>query len=635
MEVRQLFHLSDGGTMALDWLMNSNGCKPTNISCQKGSQIDTLKPHNGKPQLHFIALFTNQSEPLFTFVTVDCLRLHDSSFVTNFLGEQIQELNLFKGSCLSHEVLASIRRTCPNLRVLVLELAGGDSPEMFKRNLTHMLNSCSCLEALCIKIRGTELDANGFQSMELSLPKTVKVLKLQPLLIQDAIHFIRELRDDKIFLQNSTRLSIPVCPGSPGFALQSLSLVLDIISDELVISITKSLPFLVELDLEDRPIEQPQLPYDLTNISKASFQVTDAITKDDRTPIVIVIPGLTSDSASASDCFYNAGWTEDIRKVIDHLHCKYPEAPLFVVGTSIGANILVKYLGICDRFINRRMAQKFYDKALTIGLKGYAQHQTVISRLADWEGIEKSRSVRDFDNYATRVLGKYETVDTYYRHNSSTNFVGNVMVPLLCISTLDDPVCTREAIPWDECRANKNIVLATTHHGGHLAFYEGIAAKSLWWVRAVHEFFSILHSSSLIHRKKEAEMQIPPQESSIDQGPYVNITEDGMVTALGNEQTSVEDVHDEPTIQSEKVKDATPKRTCLADAPPQPPGQDINDVVIPVRRYMDQLSRHSRKSIWLLAYIAIITTWPLVGSALTLFLRKKFANLLPAVLRRR
>ncbi|XP_028105681.1 embryogenesis-associated protein EMB8-like [Camellia sinensis] len=115
-----------------------------------------------------------------------------------------------------------------------------------------------------------------------------------------------------------------------------------------------------------------------SNVSKASFQVTDAITKDDRTPIVIVIPGLTSDSASAyikhfafkmancgwnvvvsnhrglggisitSDCFYNAGWTEDIRKVIDHLHCKYPEAPLFVVGTSIGANILVKYLGEDD-----------------------------------------------------------------------------------------------------------------------------------------------------------------------------------------------------------------------------------------------------------------------------------------------
>ncbi|RVW75896.1 Embryogenesis-associated protein EMB8 [Vitis vinifera] len=178
-----------------------------------------------------------------------------------------------------------------------------------------------------------------------------------------------------------------------------------------------------------------------------------------------------------SDCMYNAGWTEDIRKIVDHLHCQYPEAPLFAVGTSIGANVLVKYLGedgvniplvgaaaicstwdllICDRFINRKLVQKFYDKALTIGLQGYAQlsscrHQPILSRLADWEGIKKSRSVRDFDNYATRLVGKYETVDTYYRRCSSASFVGNVSVPLLCISTLDDPVCTREAIPWDEC----------------------------------------------------------------------------------------------------------------------------------------------------------------------------------------
>ncbi|KAE8709784.1 Serine/threonine-protein kinase PBS1 [Hibiscus syriacus] len=42
-----------------------------------------------------------------------------------------------------------------------------------------------------------------------------------------------------------------------------------------------------------------------------------------------------------SNCFYNAGWTEDLRKIIDHIHCEYPEAPLFAVGTSIGANILV------------------------------------------------------------------------------------------------------------------------------------------------------------------------------------------------------------------------------------------------------------------------------------------------------
>lgn len=42
-----------------------------------------------------------------------------------------------------------------------------------------------------------------------------------------------------------------------------------------------------------------------------------------------------------SDCFYNAGWTEDAREVIDYLRHEYPKAPLFAIGTSIGANILV------------------------------------------------------------------------------------------------------------------------------------------------------------------------------------------------------------------------------------------------------------------------------------------------------
>ncbi|KAG9447179.1 hypothetical protein H6P81_013307 [Aristolochia fimbriata] len=179
----------------------------------------------------------------------------------------------------------------------------------------------------------------------------------------------------------------------------------------------------------------------------------------------------------SSDRFYNAGWTEDLRKIINYLHEKHPQAPLFVVGTSIGANIVVKYLGeegenkpiagaasICSlwdlvvcqdmqRFINRTFVQRLYSRIITIGLQGYASlRQPVYARLADWEGIQKSRSVRDVDQYATCLVGNFETVDTYYRHCSSASFVENVLPPLLCISALDDPLCTKEAIPWDECR---------------------------------------------------------------------------------------------------------------------------------------------------------------------------------------
>ena len=44
-----------------------------------------------------------------------------------------------------------------------------------------------------------------------------------------------------------------------------------------------------------------------------------------------------------SNQLYNAGWTEDLRRIINHLHQIYPKAPLLAIGTSIGANILVKY----------------------------------------------------------------------------------------------------------------------------------------------------------------------------------------------------------------------------------------------------------------------------------------------------
>lgn len=278
---------------------------------------------------------------------------------------------------------------------------------------------------------------------------------------------------------------------------------------------------------------------------------------------------------------------------------------------------------------------------IAIGLQGFAQlHQSIVARLADWEGIEKSRSIRDFDNHATRVLGKFETVDTYYRHASSTNFVRNVSVPLLCISALDDPVCTREAIPWDECRANENIILATTQHGGHLAFYEGITAKSLWWVRAVNVFLDALNTSTYVNRRKKVQesSSTAPTESSVDLGPYIDVAEDGMVAAVGTMASDkvVEDTPSQPVSQIEKdanldteKTDSTTEETLPGNEP-----MHVDDLIVPIKRRMDQLSRHSRMSIWLLACIAITTTWPLVGSALILFLRRKFKSFTPMALLR-
>ncbi|XP_054780659.1 embryogenesis-associated protein EMB8 [Prosopis cineraria] len=439
-----------------------------------------------------------------------------------------------------------------------------------------------------------------------------------------------------------------------------------------------------------------------SDVSHGALHEDDAVPKDDPTPLVVVIPGLTSDSSSAylkhlafctakggwnvvisnhrglggvsitSDCFYNAGWTEDARAVIKYLHEEYPMAPLFVVGTSIGANVLVKYLGeegenipvagavaICspwdlligDRFISRRLVQKFYDRALAIGLQGYAKmHQPHFARLANWEGIEKSLSIRDFDDHATRIVGKYETVDTYYRRCSSSLYVQSVAVPLLCISALDDPVCTREAIPWDECRANKNVVMATTKHGGHLAFFEGITASSLWWVRAANEFFGVLHNSKYMHVQKEMSKPHTPWDTPIDQGPYVNFTENGMVAASNTEQTTQNeeesqvisaDEHQtsekflEEQVEVPRTDPNHGNTPSVAETPSVQRDAMPLDVIAPFRRYLGQLSRQNRWSIWLLVYIAITTSWPLLGSALRVVFGKKLKGVLPGGFLRR
>ncbi|CAI0375202.1 unnamed protein product [Linum tenue] len=457
--------------------------------------------------------------------------------------------------------------------------------------------------------------------------------------------------------------------------------------------------------------------------------------KNDEAPIVIVIPGLTSDSTApyvkhlvfnmasqgwnvvvsnhrglggvqiTSDCFYNAGWTEDARRVIDHIHQEYPETPLYVVGTSIGANILVKYLGedtvnvpivgaaavcspwdlaMCDRFFRRRFVQKLYDKVLTSGLVGYAKlHQTILSRLIDWDGLNKSRSVREFDHCATRILAKYETVDTFYRRSSAVNFVGNVAVPLLCISALDDPVCTRESIPWDECRhafysMNPNIVLAATKHGGHLGYFEGIAAGTMWWVRAVSEFLEVLHSSPLKNTPRQVVgtcSTTTPLESKIDQGPYVNLMEDGTVAAAGdiqkdnhaaaadtsnrghtvkeNGETITEEEEASNDVVETKKMDPAVKENGETIAEEEEPSNDVvetkkmdpaednpdekklNDLVSPMKGHITRLARHSKTFIWLLAYVAMVTTWPVVGSGLLLFLKKKFgSSFIPPTLRK-
>lgn len=139
-------------------------------------------------------------------------------------------------------------------------------------------------------------------------------------------------------------------------------------------------------------------------------------------------------------------------------------------------------------------------------------------------------------------------------------------------------------------------------------------------------------------------------ESSIDQGPYVNVA-DGMVAAMGNEHTKDAVVEEETVLQrNPKVKTEETSLDAETNAHiagmngsseicQNPVGtqsvkpMDVNSSS--VLRSINQIVRVTRRSIWLLAYIAMVTTWPIIGSALGIVFKGKLKNMLPAVLRRR
>lgn len=137
-------------------------------------------------------------------------------------------------------------------------------------------------------------------------------------------------------------------------------------------------------------------------------------------------------------------------------------------------------------------------------------------------------------------------------------------------------------------------------------------------------------------------------DSSIDQGPYVNIAEDGMVAAVGNEQAKenrTEDVLEQQKTHKRKTNEMVSGEQDDHMIRPEPCSAEIVqsseqatrrqdskpfDVITPVRRCLDLLSQQSRWSFWLLVYVSIVTSWPLVGSALQIVFRKKLRNVFPA-----
>ncbi|KAI8333037.1 Alpha/Beta hydrolase protein [Chlamydoabsidia padenii] len=208
--------------------------------------------------------------------------------------------------------------------------------------------------------------------------------------------------------------------------------------------------------------------------------------------------------------------TEDARVALKRIARQMkPGTPLIAIGFSLGANILVKYLGeegdktpltaaisVANPFNFVRSIEylegsliglNVYSPAMATNLKNlYTIHEDVLqkSTVVHKNDVMSATTLRAFDEAFTRRMFGYASVHDYYFDASSSRKIEHVKIPLLCLNAQDDPIAHHECLPVDEIKANPNVILALTPYGGHIGWFEHIRKPSRWMSKPLVEFIT-------------------------------------------------------------------------------------------------------------------------------------------------
>lgn len=269
-------------------------------------------------------------------------------------------------------------------------------------------------------------------------------------------------------------------------------------------------------------------------------------------PILVICHGVAGDSSCSfpvkvSDAAYKQGWravvynrrghmkapiahgkgypihadSEDMHVVAMHVRHRYPDAPMILVGTSGGGNVVSKYIGDyagthpfkgafasasahnVEEFIRELRHNPIGNACLTMCLldlfkdRRECMAQLIrdhkLGQVVDINSAYDHINVWELEEQIVLPFypGKYKDVYDYYFQNSSHVSFENVDIPLLLLNAKDDilidPKLVRYAL--DASRNNSNIISVVTEQGGHCGWLTGFTMDS-WEVNLLMAFAS-------------------------------------------------------------------------------------------------------------------------------------------------
>ena len=242
---------------------------------------------------------------------------------------------------------------------------------------------------------------------------------------------------------------------------------------------------------------------------------------------------------------YNGGYTGDIRSVVQYLESRLAkDVPLFLVGNSLSANLVTKYLGeeglsrtlpkcvaggVClgnPLLMHANNLHSPWKEILALGVKKdvllnwpYFRHMAVVPSF--WSSIKnviKARDigqvdaalapifVRNESHYPFAVKIGFDNAEHYWSDSSSYNYIKHISVPCLQIVASDDAICYKSfQKKLAQCVLNPYVMCLETKCGGHLGWQESspdsnaFGVGTSWADRATADFFDAILETGAIH----------------------------------------------------------------------------------------------------------------------------------------
>jgi predicted alpha/beta-fold hydrolase len=197
---------------------------------------------------------------------------------------------------------------------------------------------------------------------------------------------------------------------------------------------------------------------------------------------------------------YHGGLTDDLREVVRQLIKDDGLKRLFLVGFSLGGNMVLKLAGEYGRECPDEVLAVIAispsidlsaSAELIVKRSNWLYHRDFVYRLKkrmrtkhklfpdhyDISELGSVRTLREFDNQFTSKAHGFAGAEDYYYRASSIRVIEQIQVPTLIIHAQDDPFIPYQPMLDPAVTNNPYILLVDPERGGHVAFLSASAGE--------------------------------------------------------------------------------------------------------------------------------------------------------------